>query len=241
MPDITAQFTAINGLAITGNSIINFTSASGPDLDLVLASSGTTGNIFWEYPAAPVHYSGTNAKYLMPIPSTTPSATNTVAVTGQSTFFPFTIYSTINTRAALGSGAVGPTGGAGTTGAGTAWARIYAAGRTSGLPANSVGNYGTITITQNVNTIFTSSDSVVLNPGMYWMGIGFNNSTTQLRRATANTAFSTAAQGQSTPTGSVGYTINFSQAGVTIPPATLTGSFTEGTTTAIVTPFLLVI
>jgi len=261
MPDNTPQFQTTSGLSaaslfvsggatfagtlsLTGGSRISFVSTGNPDLDMVLASSGTTGSATWEYPAAPVHYSGSNAKYLTPSNSAVLSITPTTAVTGQATYFPFVIYSTVTTRAALLSASSGPTGGAAGGTAGTAFARVYIAGRTSGLPSGSfVGDYGAIGLTATANAIFTSANTVVLNPGQYWVALTFSTSTTQLRRVSADTNAMAKTQGVATPTGTASYTVNFTQTGLTTgdPPPSSVGSVTEGTTTAIVAPMLLIV
>jgi hypothetical protein len=232
MPDINASFFPVNGLSITGSSVINFVSATGPTTNSVLRSSGTTGNVLWGYPATPDHYTG-GSRLLIPCNSSTQSATNTGLSAGTVVYFPFVVYSAVTVKAAVSSTASTPTL------TGPVYCKLYGTDLRIGGPTGApISDLGTITVNAVANTISVSSGSVQLTPGMYWLGMGFTGAgINNMRRITADTNQISHTFGQATPAGTPTYFVYFSQAGITVPPDTV-GAITQVTSAVAVGPFL---
>jgi len=227
-----------SGLTLTNQ--FNITNNS-PDQDMILTCTNTTGSVSWKNAPALVHNSG-STKYLHPICMTATAITATSMSTTQVTYFPFLVYSTVQTKASVLSIGSAPTI------LGTIPAKVYATSKTTGKPTGPpIGDYGNITVTGLASTAFVSANGVTLNPGFYWVALGagvtFSGVTAinNLRRATADTNGLSRTIGIGTPQSVATYQMNWSEsAGVTLPPSTV-GAVTEGTATTIVFPLLQIV
>ena len=232
MADTNASFFPVNGLSITGSSVINFVAATGATTNSVLRSSGTTGNVLWGYPATPDHYTG-GSRLLIPCNASTQSATTTTMAAGTVAYWPFVVYSAVTVKGAVTSSASTPTL------TGPVYFKLYGTDPRIGGPTGApIADLGTATVTASASAIFVSSSSAAITPGMYWLGMGTTGSgLNNMRRITADTSLISRTFGQANPSGSVNYFVYFTEAGITAPPATV-GTLTEQTTSAAVAPFL---
>jgi hypothetical protein len=217
MPDINAPFTVINGVSLTGNSLkLTLAPSNTPNTDLIFRATGTTGNVYWSPPSPFTILSSSlgGTKYIPHMSGST--VTTGAASSGSSTivyFYPYWITSTETVNACAISTNTNPTV------TGTITAKVYRS--SGGKPVGpTIGNFGTITTTANSNTIFVSSSSVTLSPGMYWIGVSYSASLTNMRGHTAEPSTMYRVMGHSNSSAfSALYVLQ--QSGPTSPPETV--------------------
>ena len=196
MADTITPFTILNGLSLTGGAVIDFSGSGSPDIDEILVSAGTTGGVTWQTAGNFVHTSGVS-RSILPLSTSTLSATTTSGATGIVWYVPFAIHSTISTKFSLNSSStVAPA-------ATTYLAKVYACDPNTGGPTGAaVGDYGNTVITASTSTQFLSSSAVTLNPGMYWVGFcpSITASTNLRSYSVDSTLFTPKTTGLETPT-----------------------------------------
>ena len=183
MADTNAPFTVINGVSLTGSSLkVTLAPSNTPNTDLIFRATGTTGNVSWSppFPYTMLSSSLGGTKYFPFMFGTVP--TTAAASSGSTTivyYYPYWITSTKTVNACAISNASTPTV------TGTITAKVYRS--VGGKPVGpTIGSFGTITTTANANTVFVSSSSVTLSPGMYWIGISYSALLTNMRAHTSD-------------------------------------------------------
>lgn len=176
----------------------------------VLTCTNNTGKAVWGLPPAPVHYSGSsNAYYIFPWNATSWTSTAASADNTLVYYFPLNLQSTVQIRPAFASTASAP----GSTG--SVYLKVFNADRATGKPTGySIGTFNNITIQANTNSIFVSAaPGLTLDAGFYWIGVNFQNNTTNLRRGTFTTTHTAFPHtfGIITPAGTPTYFYNFSE------------------------------